>query len=157
MLCPRANLNFIPLKVRELLGKCTPENQEAFREDVKIMYRTCIQYLDKWTTSLSDFKVFNWIQLKKSELIEFEKLVDSVVYMKGKGVVIDDVKLFDEITAVNSFLSQQDDAFFTMMLHKRWVTIIKNFTIARLPVLLTICEFIFAIQAQNASVEECFL
>lgn len=156
LLCSRANTNFLPLKVRELLGKCTPEKKETFLEDVKILYRTCIQYLDKWTTPLADFKVFDWIQLKKSELIDFEKLVDSVIYMKGKGVVVDDVKLFDEITAVNSFLSQQNDAFYSMMLHKRWVTIFKNFTIARLPVLLSICEFIFAIQAQNASVERVF-
>lgn len=57
LLCSRANTNCLPLKVRELLGKCTPENQETFLEDVKIMYRTCIQYLDKWTTPLADFKV----------------------------------------------------------------------------------------------------
>lgn len=88
--------------------------------------------------------------LKKGEMIDFDQIALSIHYLNGKGIHIDDVKLFDEIAAMNSFLTKQE-AFFDVMLHALWATIFKIMGISRLPEMLRICQYIFAITAQNAS------
>lgn len=156
ILSARARSNFKPLKVRELLDKCSGHNQELFDEDVKNMYKICIDYLDSWMKPLDDFKVFNWMIVKKGEEIDFDNTVAAIHYMNGKGVHINDVKLFDEITALNTFLMLQENAFFDAMLHTIWVKIFKSIGVARLQELLRICQYLFAITAQNANVERIF-
>ncbi|KAH9629293.1 hypothetical protein HF086_008375 [Spodoptera exigua] len=156
ILVARANANFMPLKVRELLAKCTAENQEVFKHDLKNMYKTCVEYLIKWMTPLDDFKVFNWLMLKKGQMIDFDQIALSIHYLNGKGIHIDDVKLFDEIASLNSFLTKQEEAFFDVMLHALWANIFKTIGISRLPEILRICQYIFAITAQNANVERVF-
>lgn len=146
----------MPLKVRELLAKCTEGNQEAFKQDLKNMYKTCIEYIIKWRKPLDDFKVFNWMKLKKGEIIDFEQLTSSIHYLNGKGVHINDVKLFDEVAALNSFLSKQEETYFNVMVHALWARIIKSVGITRLQEITRICQFIFAITAQNANVERVF-
>lgn len=147
ILVARANANFMPLKVRELLAKCTAENQEVFKHDLKNMYKICVEYLIKWMTPLDDFKVFNWLMLKKGQMIDFDQIALSIHYLNGKGIHIDDVKLFDEIASLNSFLTKQEEAFFDVMLHELWANIFKTIGISRLPEILRICQYIFAITA----------
>jgi hypothetical protein len=120
------------------------------------MFKICIDYLDSWMKPLDDFKVFNWMIVKKDEEIDFDNTVHAIRYMNGKGVHINDVKLFDEITALNTFLILQDNVFFDAMLHTIWVKNFKSIGVARLQELLRICQYLFAITAQNANVERIF-
>lgn len=151
----RAEATFVPLKVRELLSNCTEEAKETFMKDVKNAYMTCLEYLDKWLQPLDEFKVFDWMILKGID-IDYEKVISSLQILNGYGVCLNDVKLFDEITALNSFLRQQSNDFIEMEPVKQWEIILKSITCVRLYELNKICCFVFAIQAQNANVERVF-
>lgn len=152
----RAGATFVPLKVRELMSNWTQDAKETFIKDVKDAYNTCIDYLDKWLQPLDEFKIFDWMMILKNVDVDYEKVVSSMQFINGYGVCLDDVKLFDEITALNSFVKQQSNDFFEIVPVKQWEIILKSVSCERLTELNKICCFVFAIQAQNANVERVF-
>lgn len=59
---------FIPFKVQQLLLKLKNENNDEkidnFREHTRKFYQRCLEHMDKWTSKLSQFDSFVWLDLK---------------------------------------------------------------------------------------------
>lgn len=92
----RKVVNFISLKVKSLLQKLTDEgvSVEFFLSDVGTLYTACEEYLEKWAQQFSEFECFSWMILSKKPL--WSDCEECVLYLQGKKVHIDDVKLFDQ-------------------------------------------------------------
>lgn len=106
----KAEAMFVPLKVRELLSNCTEDAKETFMKDVKNAYMTCLEYLDKWLQPLDECEIFDWMVLKDADFC-FKKVVSSLQFLNGYGVCLNDVMLFDKITAINSFVRKLSNDF----------------------------------------------
>lgn len=153
----RLEATFLPIAVKERLSSVSMEKREAFTKEVKKMYEACISYLNNWFRPLDEFKIFEWMSFKKNTNINFENdLTATIRYLTKKGIAINDVNLFDEITALNSFVKQQEDSYFDLLPEGQWKEFFLMAKTKRFPELLQICQFVFAIQAQNANDERVF-
>lgn len=93
---------------------------------------------------------------KKDNTIEYGNIIPSIQFLIGKGVHLDDSKLFDEITFLNSMVKKQTQDFFQMNANNQWSIILKTAGPGKLTETTKICSYIFAMQAQNANVERVF-
>ena len=89
---------FVSVQVKSKLAELREEGKEQecdlFMSDVFSLYDSCVAYLDKWTTSFTEFKCFNWMLL--SEIKELDNVERCVRYLAEKNVDVDDAKLFDQ-------------------------------------------------------------
>ncbi|KAL4101263.1 hypothetical protein QTP88_021283 [Uroleucon formosanum] len=112
----RTTEKFIPLAVKARI-KHLRENGEEIARDNFIGHCLCIyssttSYLEKWTMSLMQFKVFKWMDIQKSAPIDYNEVEEYITFLKSLNVFIDDVQLFDQIQNLKTFISIQDDAYF---------------------------------------------
>ncbi|KAL4127157.1 hypothetical protein QTP88_011355 [Uroleucon formosanum] len=95
----RTTEKFIPLAVKARI-KHLRENGEEIACDNFIGHCLCIyssttSYLEKWTMSLMQFKVFKWMDIQKSAPIDYNEVEECITFLKSLNVFIDDVQLFD--------------------------------------------------------------
>jgi len=154
----RQDENFISLTVTKLLNSL--ENNDIsttdFRTEIKMVYASCIEYLQKWIKDFEDFSCFQWMSLEKN-MKSFSNVTLSLEYLSKMGVVIDDVKLFDEYEILKEYCKNINDDCFSNSLTTQWC----NFFISRSMIgdsteLLKICSYVFAILAHNANAERIF-
>lgn len=160
----RLNGSFIPLSVKTELRKIREkgfhEECDQFSQEILALYSSCLEYLRKWTAPLAEFQCFEWLNLTEdSANMSFEDLQESLVYLQEREVVIDDLKLFDQIQCLKEFIAHQSENkdFFKQLLHMRWVkffTSVEN--IQCFSELLVICQFFFALPSNNCNVERVF-
>lgn len=153
----REDTKFVPLKVRDLISNCSSEEKkDEFLNDIQKSYKCCRDYLNKWRQPLMELEIFEWMLLKKDNTIEYDDIVPSIRFLIGKGVNLDDSKLFDEITVLNTMIKQQTQDFFEIIANKQWTIILTAAGPGKVTELTKICSYIFAVQAQNANVERVF-
>lgn len=153
----REDAKFVPLKVRDLISTCSSEEKkDEFLNDIQKCYKCCRDYLNKWRQPLVDLEIFEWMLIKKDNTIEYDNIIPSIQFLIGKGVNLDDSKLFDEITLLNSMIKQKSQDFFEMNANNQWTVILKAAGPEKVKELTKICSYIFAMQAQNANVERVF-
>ncbi|KAL4082856.1 hypothetical protein QTP88_029512 [Uroleucon formosanum] len=112
----RTTEKFIPLAVKARI-KHLRENGEEIACDNFIGHCLCIyssttSYLEKWTMSLMQFKVFKWMDIQKSAPIDYNEVEECITFLKSLNDFIDDVQLFDQIQNLKTFISIQDDTYF---------------------------------------------
>lgn len=158
-LAQRKEYNFIPMKVRELFEKyeINEENKDKTNNEINNMYKECIDYIDKWIKPLDCFTCFDWLIFVENQEFNFDDIIPSIVFLKDKGVIIDDVKLFEEFCLLKNFLSTRTTDYFQELAERQWsifFNYIKDTTL--FSELLKICQYFFSILPHNANVERVF-
>ncbi|KAK1881409.1 Virion host shutoff protein [Dissostichus eleginoides] len=105
ILFERKSNNCMSLKVKGLLAQKRSDGlgkeYDQFCADVQGLYSTCLEYLEKWMTPMEEFSTFTWMDL--SEPPEWNDVEACIKFLGEKGVVIDDVKCFDQVTNLKRF------------------------------------------------------
>lgn len=162
ILLERKTHNFMSLKVKGLLAQKRmegiDEECDKFCAEVDNMYSRCLEYLEKWLRPLEDFSCFRWITL--SETPNWSDVEPCIKYLLDKGVQIDDVKCFDQVSNLKKFTEScnSDEEFSNYLLaHQKWTKYFeKSKNIECHSELLKIAQFFFAIPSHNANVERIF-
>ncbi|KAK1901966.1 putative protein kinase UbiB [Dissostichus eleginoides] len=161
ILLERKSNNFMSLKVKGLLAQKRSDGlgkeYDQFCADVQGLYSTCLEYLEKWMTPMEEFSTFTWMDL--SEPPEWNDVEACIKFLGEKGVVIDDVKCFDQVTNLKRFTERcnRDEEFSGLQVHQKWTKYFeKAKSIACYSELLKIAQFVFALSSHNANVERVF-
>ena len=152
---------FVPLKVKQLVRGANGSNEEtqSIYDEFQQVYKASLEYLEKWIRPLvGEFKCFEWMVLKDYEKYKYEDLIPCIEFLYKRGVIIDDVKLYDQFSNLISFLKSEKIKFVEdYRLHEQWRVFFKSCpSIDCFSELLKICEFYFCISAHNANVERVF-
>nr|XP_033948870.1 zinc finger protein 583-like [Pseudochaenichthys georgianus] len=124
ILLERKSNNFMSLKVKGLLAQKRSDGlgkeYDQFCADVQGLYSTCLEYLEKWMTPMEEFSTFTWMDL--SEPPEWNDVEACIKFLGEKGVVIDDVKCFDQVTNLKRFTERcnRDEEFSGLQVHQKW-------------------------------------
>ena len=132
------------------------EECNSFMKDVGILYSSCLEYLSKWTDEFQELEVLNWMGLLENST--WDDVQRCILYLESKGLKVDEGKLFDEFTNLESFVKTEKtkDYFKQLMVHERWVHYFKACEQNFPNELLKVCQFYFAIMPHNANVERVF-
>ena len=96
---------FISTQVKSKLGKLREEGQDhecdLFISDVSVLYQSCVEYLDKWTTLFEEFQCFDWMLLLQT--VTWEKIKPCVEYLLQKMSILMKLNCLTNIkTSANS-------------------------------------------------------
>ena len=161
ILLERKSKSFMSLKVKGLLAEKRRDGLgkgcDQFCADVQGLYSACLEYLEKWMTPMEEFSTFMWMDL--SEPPDWNDVEACIKYLGEKGVPIDDVKCFDQVTNLKKFTERcnSDEEFIGLQVHQKWTKYFeKAKSIACYSELLKIAQFVFALPSHNANVERVF-
>ncbi len=108
LLLERKSNNFMSLKVKGLLAENSRnglgEGCDKFCADVQGLYSACLEYLEKWITPMEEFSTFMWMDM--SEPPDWNDVEACIKYLREKGVPIDDVKCFNQVTNLKKFIER---------------------------------------------------
>lgn len=159
----RQSQQFVSIKVKSMLKNLRDNGfshkADEFMTDVSILYSSCEEYLNMWTTSLKEFNCFQWITLARSGCSkpDWEMVESSLLYLLEKNIKIDDAKLFDQFHCLMKFVETQDEKFDELLCHEKWTLFFKSCKNKDFySELLIIAQFYFCIMAHNANVERIF-
>lgn len=116
----RIEHNFVPLKVRDLFQKYenNGDTQESINTEIKNLYRECIDYINIWIKPLDCYQFFEWIILKENHELQFDDIIPCVTFLRDKGIIIDDVKLFEEFCLLKNYLKPKTSDFYEELSEK---------------------------------------
>ena len=161
MLHERKINNFMPLKVKGMLAQKQKDGFgqrcDHFSAEVQGLYSVCLGYLERWMAPMEEFSTFMWMDL--SEMPHWNDVEGCIRHLAEKGVEIDDVKCFDQVTNLKKFIekSNSDGDFSDLQAHQRWTKFFERSKSDDFhSELLKMAQFIFAIPANNANVERMF-
>ena len=132
---------------------------DSFLWDVFVPYKSCLEYLDKWTSLFYEFECFDWMLL--SLTTKWENVKPCLEYLHQKNVSIDEAKLLDQYHSQCKFIEIQLGTnalpYHKMMVHERLAAYFDTCsTIELFSELLKIAQFYFRSIAHNANVECIF-
>lgn len=152
--------NFMSLKVKGLLAENRRdglgEGCDKFCADVQDLYSACLEYPEKWMSPMEEFSTFMLMDI--SEPPDWNDVEACIKYLREKGVPIDDVKCFDQVTNLKKIIERYNsDEFIGLQVHQKWTKYFeKAKSIACYSELLKISQFVFALLSHNANVERVF-
>lgn len=153
----RRSQQFLPLKVKEIIkANSTDPKSDIIKSEFMNVYDRALEYLKNWMSSLEEFKNFKWMKLQdKPTWNEIEK---SIMYLRAKNVIIDDVLLFYQAANLNTFVENMNGSleFKRKVSSEKWLKYFEQVNTSSSSELLKICTFIFAIPSHNANVERVF-
>ena len=158
----RSKQMFISTQIKSKLSECREEGKahecDLFESDVSVLYKSCVEYLEKWTALFTEFECFDWMLLLQTK---WEHLEPCIEYLYQKNVGVDKAKLFDQYQNLCKFVEKQLETnallYRKMMARERWTEyFITCTTIEFFSELLKIAQFYFSITAHNANVERIF-
>lgn len=90
------------------------------------VYSRCLKYLQRWGESLDEFDCFTWMDLNK--IPKWSDIEDSLLYLRNKGVNLNENKLFDQFCNLKIFLEQEqnNNNFLNAPMHEKWVEYFKK-------------------------------
>lgn len=157
--------SYIPLVSRNILTELEQSNptiRHSFEKSIKKFHETAYSYLNEWTKPLEEMKIFEWILLqKKLEKNEVIHCLEQLMERFKTNMNIDDLKLSDEISRVNIFLSPETLLNWNSnkeQTDKKWVDILTHLKKNEIPHenLLKLLEICLCLPATNAAVERSF-
>jgi len=153
--------NFIGSSTRKLLRKLVSEGdiqEKTFLQHTDSFFDTAIEYLENWTKDFDKIRFLDWTLLKKP--IKWEDLESAMENGKQYGLVLEETKLFDEYSCLNSFLTAEkmEDLQSCAKIDEKWQKVFVHFDTndIALPLVKEIVEFSLCLPGTNASVERCF-
>ena len=97
---------FISTLIKSKLSKLREESQDhacdSFIRGVSVLYKSCVEYLDKWTSLFYKFECFDWMLL--SQTTKWKNIELCLEYLHQKNVFIDEAKLFDQYHSLYKFI-----------------------------------------------------
>ena len=72
-----------------------------FEKESAAFYDTASDYLKKWSVSFDKYEVFDWMTL--SQIPEWEKIENTILYLQNNGVELSD-NLFEQHMYLKSFV-----------------------------------------------------
>lgn len=157
ILIERKTNQFLPLKVKEIIRNNDENPRSAtIKFEFLNVYERGISYLNKWTSTFEQFKIFEWMRLNVEP--SWNSIEESVQYLKENGVQIDECLLFDQSINLKIFVKDManNTEFSEMLLDEKWINYFKCRTDSTTSEFLKICSFFFAIPAHNAVEERVF-
>ncbi|KAL4152747.1 hypothetical protein QTP88_000580 [Uroleucon formosanum] len=165
-LIERKSTKFIGFQTKMKMQKLKNENPTPettiliakFEEETLLFFNTASEYLKKWSDSFYKYKVFDWMTL--SEIPEWEKIENTILYLNNIGVEILSDNLFEQYIYLKNFLEVKlasEEWKSINLVEEKWIYFFnetKNHE--RKCQLLKLCEYLFAIPAHNATVERVF-
>ncbi|KAL4104068.1 hypothetical protein QTP88_019381 [Uroleucon formosanum] len=165
-LIERKSTKFIGLQTKMKMQKLKNENPTPettvliakFEEETLLFFNTTSEYLKKWSDSFYKYEVFDWMTL--SEIPEWEKIENTILYLNNIGVEILSDNLFEQYIYLKNFLEVKlaSEKWKSInLVEEKWIYFFnetKNHE--RKCQLLKLCEYLFAIPAHNATVERVF-
>lgn len=163
MYVSRYNNSFIPIFLNSKINKLEESNpglKQRFLKEILLFYKTCFEYISKWTEQLHEFQCFQWTILNKK--IEWNDMLETVRYLGENNVIINDEELFDEVRRTNIFC--EDNGKFLnwveekIEVDKRWLEVFKHFKSVGIPHanLKNIIEAAMCLPGTTANVERTF-
>lgn len=156
----RYNDRFLPLIVKSALSKLRKEGHDKecdnFEEQVFNVYKKTEEYIQKWTKSRSELRVFEWLNFKAHQKVEYSSVEDCVIYLQTKNVCVDDSKLHDQVINLNEFLKTKENQFFQQSSSSKICAFFSVNNITTFTEILRIAQFFFAIPGHNANCERIF-
>lgn len=129
-----------------------------FEEETVLFYNTAIDYLKKWSVSFNKYEIFNWMTL--TEIPEWAKIEDTILYLTEHGVEILGDRCYEEYTYLKTFLESErasEEWKSKKSLEEKWMYFLnKTENPERKCQMLKLCQYLFAIPAHNATVERVF-
>ena len=152
---------FIPHSTKLILNKlreqCEDKQCDEFIENAVGVYKASKKYLELWTESFSELKVFKWLDFDEDTELEYESIEETIDFLKVKRVSIDDSIIFDQFVNLKCFLKQKNAEFFHLSASAKISEFFKkNKNKSSCSELLKVAEFFFSIPAHNATVERIF-
>ncbi|KAL4121704.1 hypothetical protein QTP88_014165 [Uroleucon formosanum] len=165
-LIERKSTKFIGLQTKMKMQKLKNENPTPettiliakFEEETLLFFNTASEYLKKWSDSFYKYEVFDWMTL--SEIPEWEKIENTILYLNNIGVEILSDNLFEQYIYLKNFLEVKlasEEWKSINLVEEKWIYFFnetKNHE--KKCQLLKLCEYLFAIPAYNATVERVF-
>ncbi|KAK9704277.1 hypothetical protein QE152_g28395 [Popillia japonica] len=155
----RITNNFCTLRVRTILKKLHDEgkNTEEFSTKIKLFYNEINDYLKMWIEPFADLKVFDWIDLTGSDLLDWSNIEKSLIFLKDHGIETNDEKLFDEWVNLKNFSANLNSTQKHESLNTLWLRYFKQcFSEEQYAKLQKMAEYVFSILGHNANVERVF-
>ena len=158
-LIERKQQEFLPLKVKQIINSHVQNLRSTTMKDELVhVYERGILYLQKWTASFQEFKIFEWMLLEDKP--SWDNIENCILYLvEEKGLQINDSMLFDQLKNLNIFLDEikkTNNEFATLSADLKWVKYFEERTEAASSEFLKICFYFFAIPGHNANVERIF-
>lgn len=162
----RKSTNFIGLQTKMQLNRLKNDNPTSetttliskFEEETKAFFDAAYGYLQKWSVSFDKYEVFEWMTL--SEIPDWEKIENSIVYLKNYGGQTLNDSCFEQYLYLKSFLEAKLDSEEWKSINsveEKWIFFFKETAMPeRKCELLKLCQYLFAIPAHNATVERVF-
>lgn len=109
----------------------------------------------------SVFQIFQWLDFQRNVPFTYDSIEKSVKYLKEKGVVFDETKLFDQTMNLVRFIEQkqkENDLFFKECCNDKICQffLANKYNIDTYSEILKIAEFFFSIPGHNANCERIF-
>lgn len=120
----RSEQRMMPHEVTRIFNALVDDGSEneviAMRNHFLGVYENCHLYLNEWSSNLTEFAVFNWMQMLC--VPSWQLIVDTNVYLMGKGVNINEGILFNEFCELTKFIETHNgtDEYAKKMMHERW-------------------------------------
>ena len=117
---------FILTQIKSKLNELREEGQDhacdLLIRDVSVLYESCVEYLDKWTSLFQEFECFDWMLLLPTT--KWENVEPCLEYLQQKNLSIDEAKLFDQYHNLCKFIENQLGTnalpYRKIMAHERW-------------------------------------
>ena len=107
----RKTEKFISIKVKSKLKELEKKGiaTDTFMQALNIFYETAIEYLSLWQASFKPFQQFLWTNLTAVPAWpDIEVCLETFFAMSNPvGIVIDDNILFDEVTNIKNFITDE--------------------------------------------------
>jgi hypothetical protein len=155
----RIKSRFLPLSVKSIFRKFGSETDEVRAMETKLLasYDNILEYLHLWTSQLNDFKVFSWMSLKNEPV--WDDIEKTIIFLQTKGVIIDDNVAINQLVTLKNFVAvnHEDKEYQELLAHEKWKRFLKlNRDCDATSQFLIMCQYFFAIPAQNANLERIF-
>lgn len=164
----RIKYKFLPLTLLSNLNKMKAEGKKKectdFHEKTVNVYQEALEYLLKWTSSLSELKVFQWLKFDRTaKEVDYDQVVRTMQFLESKNVHIHEDKIIDQLANLNNFIEMKkenkDDSakFFSQTSNDQICEFFKaNSNIDSFSEILKIAQYFFSIPGHNANCERIF-
>lgn len=143
-LLDRYSQEFLPLQVKKILRDSLDSVlEQRMKKSFILVYKNCIDYLDKWTGHFNQLKVFRWMVLDKTP--QWDDVSGCLEYLNEKGVTVNESSLFDQVSNLVSFLevNGEDDNFINLHAIHKWTRYFQTIVPSAYTELLKIAQFFF--------------
>ena len=158
----RYDSKFLPLIVKSQLKLRNEGEDKAcdkFVESALLVYQRKEAYLAKWTESLLELQVFEWLDFKPEKDLKYQSVEETVLFLVTKNFEIDENKLFHPVMNLNNFLKGKSNnvEYFEKSCNSKICDFFAaNKNIDSYSEVLKIAEYFFAIPGHNANCERIF-